>query len=76
MTAFVDLLTVAQAAGLLQPHVPWNASEWLADLRRTEPRYPAILKATKLRPIQIGRRVFYRPADLKKVITELSMMFS
>jgi hypothetical protein len=65
-----ELLPAAEAARLVQPHLPGrDAAAWLRDLRRSEPSY-----APRVRPPQFERRgnkVFYRRGEIADLIARL-----
>ena len=70
--AMDDLIPAAEAARLIQPHLPdRDAAAWLKDLRRSTPSYALIAPRP---PFERQRgRILYRRGDIMELISRLGV---
>jgi hypothetical protein len=65
-----ELVTAAEAARLIAPHLPdRDPAAWLKDMRRADPQYRA--RVRRLPFVRRGRNIYYRRGDVLSVIEEL-----
>jgi hypothetical protein len=67
-----DLLTHRDAATAMQPYLDFDASEWLADSRRTEPRYRLRIPAPRSQQATPRSKPHYRRGDIEDTISVLA----
>lgn len=67
------LLTLIQAAALLEPHLGWtNPMNWLADTRRAKSHYRDLGVRPPV-PVIHGRRLHYTVEEIERVVSELAI---
>jgi hypothetical protein len=71
-TPFVSrrLLTIVQAAAMLEPYYHKNTVNWLADMRRREPWYRET-GATPPMVVKHNKVIHYPIEEIERVISEL-----
>lgn len=69
----VDLLTISEAAGLLQPHLGrLTAVYWLTDMRRSKPVY-RIRVFSPPKYVKFDGSIKYPRTEVERVIRELAL---